>query len=225
MLRAFSLCMCFLRHLIHGQEHICALCTLFLFRIAGTGLASFTRRNTRLCLPLLIVLGQGVIKSPGMLRVRTNIVFSALALPISEQALRILQHIYGHFLSIYLSKSICEAWWRCFLDVDIQCFHYLGLAACFPRRIGILSVLICAENSGWPDGFVIWTVIKYALNTICNKHVSVIILTVWATLVPVLTAVLSGTSPLYGQNLRSKRKRFWRFFLLYNRNMFFSCRE
>jgi hypothetical protein len=36
------------------------------------------------------------------------------------------------------------------------------------------------------------TVVKYALNTFCNKHVSVITLTVYATLVPVLTAVLSA---------------------------------
>jgi drug/metabolite transporter (DMT)-like permease len=35
-------------------------------------------------------------------------------------------------------------------------------------------------------------VLKYALNTFCNKHVSVITLTVYATMVPVLTALLSA---------------------------------
>lgn len=35
------------------------------------------------------------------------------------------------------------------------------------------------------------SVLKYALTTMCNKHVSVVILTVWATTVPILTAMFS----------------------------------
>jgi drug/metabolite transporter (DMT)-like permease len=35
------------------------------------------------------------------------------------------------------------------------------------------------------------SVIKYALTAYCNKHVGAVILTVWATLVPVLTVTLS----------------------------------
>jgi len=36
------------------------------------------------------------------------------------------------------------------------------------------------------------SVVKYALSTYCNKHVSPIVLTTWATLVPVLTVALSA---------------------------------
>jgi len=71
-------------------------------------------------------------------------------------------------------------------------FGFMGLSAAIFVEHGDRWMLSPNAMFALVFSVIFNSVIKYALNTICNKHVSVIILTVWATLVPVLTAVLSA---------------------------------
>jgi len=71
-------------------------------------------------------------------------------------------------------------------------FGFMGLAAVLLVEHGERWVLTRNAQVALLFSVLFNSVVKYALNTFCNKHVSVITLTVYATLVPVLTAVLSA---------------------------------